>query len=98
MARVNANSDMYIGFTYVKSAMIKVTKNRGGSILEIPVNPKLLKLVESLDENIVKAIDEGLNLWLKEKLTRCPVTNKFCTNNQNPCNECNTFTQKQTKK
>lgn len=65
--------------------------------MQVLVDPRLLKLVESLGENIVKAVDEGLNLWLKEKLTTCPVTKKFCTNNQNPCNECNTFTKNQQK-
>ena len=61
--------------------------------MEVQVDPKLLKLVESLDENIVKVVDEGITLWLKEKLITCPITNKFCTSNKNPCNECNTFTQ-----
>jgi hypothetical protein len=62
--------------------------------MEVRVDAKLMKLVESLDENIGRAVDEGLTLWLKEKLTTCPITNKFCTNNQKPCNECNTFTKK----
>jgi len=61
--------------------------------MEVNVDPKLLELVESLDENMVKAVNEGLTLWLKEKLNTCPLTNKFCTNNKNPCNECNTFTK-----
>ncbi|MEJ2271835.1 MAG: hypothetical protein P8X91_05040 [Candidatus Bathyarchaeota archaeon] len=61
--------------------------------MQIEVDPKLIELVESQGEKIKTAINEGLNLWLKQKLITCPMTKKFCTNNQNPCNECTTFTQ-----
>lgn len=55
--------------------------------MEIRVNPKILKLVTSLETNVTKAINEALNLWLKEKLTSCPITNQFCIND-GPCNDC----------
>ena len=59
--------------------------------MEVSVDPVLLELVESIDENIFKAVNEGLTLWLKQKLAMCPITKKFCTNGQNPCNDCSTF-------
>ena len=61
--------------------------------MQVEVDPKLLRLVESQGEHIKTAVREGLNLWLKQKLTTCPITKKFCTNHQNPCNDCPTFTQ-----
>ena len=27
-------------------------------------------------------------VWLKEKMTSCPITNQFCINNYGPCNDC----------
>ena len=59
--------------------------------MEVQINSELIKLVDSLDENMSKAIDAGLNLWLTEKIIKCPVTKKFCINNKTPCNECDTF-------
>lgn len=56
--------------------------------MEIRVNPKILKLVTSLETNVTKAINEALNLWLKEKMTSCPITNQFCIHNNEPCNDC----------
>ena len=66
--------------------------------MQVEVEPKLMELVESLGDTLKNAVNEGLNLWLKQKLTTCPITKKFCTNNQNPCNECPTFTQSLAKK
>ena len=62
--------------------------------MEVQVDPKLLKLVESQSENVVKAVNEALKLWLEKKLTTCPITNTICTNNQIPCNECPIFTKR----
>jgi hypothetical protein len=61
--------------------------------MEVQVDPKLLRLVESQSENIVKALNEALKLWLEQKLITCPITKRICTNNQIPCNECSTFTK-----
>ena len=61
--------------------------------MDFQIDPKLIKLIQSTDHSIHKAIHEGLNLWLKTKLTQCPITNKYCTNNKNPCNDCETFTK-----
>ena len=61
--------------------------------MEVQVDPKLLKLVESQSENLVTAVNEALKLWLGQKLTTCPITKRICTNNQIPCNECPTFTK-----
>jgi hypothetical protein len=65
--------------------------------MQVDADPKLIKLVESVGENIIIAVNEGLNLWLKQKLITCPITKKFCTNNLNPCNECPTFIKSHTK-
>jgi hypothetical protein len=59
--------------------------------MEIRVNPKILKLVTSLETNVTKAINEALNLWLREKITICPITNQFCIRNNEPCNDCPIF-------
>ena len=63
--------------------------------MQVEVDNKIINLVESLGEQIKTAVKEGLNLWLKQKITTCPITKQFCTNNQNPCNDCSTFTQSQ---
>jgi len=61
--------------------------------MDILVDPALLTLVESIDNDIPKVVTEALNLWIKEKLITRPITKKHCTNNKNPCNECSTFTK-----
>ena len=35
-----------------------------------------------------KAVDEGLFLWLKTRLTICPITKDFCVSPNNSCNNC----------
>lgn len=61
--------------------------------MEVQVDPKLLRLVESQSENLVQAVNEALKLWLEQKLTTCPITKKICTNNRIPCNECSIYTK-----
>lgn len=61
--------------------------------MEVQIDPKLLRLVESQSENLVIAINEALKLWLEQKLTTCPITKGVCPNNQILCNDCPTFTK-----
>ena len=61
--------------------------------MQVQVDSKLLQLVESQSENLVKSVNEALKLWLEQKLTTCPKTNRICPNNQIPCSECLTFTK-----
>ncbi|MCW4034010.1 MAG: hypothetical protein NWF03_01455 [Candidatus Bathyarchaeota archaeon] len=58
--------------------------------VNVQVNSKLLQLVQSMEEDISKAVGEALHLWLKEKIITCPITNKLCTNPNTPCNHCET--------
>lgn len=55
------------------------------------VDPKLLELTQSIEKDFNKVINEAINLWLKEKILTCPITQKFCKNQQISCNECDTF-------
>jgi hypothetical protein len=64
---------------------VETVKNR---TMEIQLNPKILKLVTSLETNVTKAINEALKLWLKEKMACCPITNQFCIHSNEPCNDC----------
>jgi len=56
--------------------------------MEIEVNPKLLHLIATTEKDLSKVIREALDLWLKEKIPTCPITNRFCVNVQGSCNEC----------
>ncbi len=56
--------------------------------VNVQVNPKLLRLVTSMEKDVSKAVYEALNLWLKEKIITCPITNNLCTNMNEPCNHC----------
>ncbi|MFA5364092.1 MAG: hypothetical protein WC325_02795 [Candidatus Bathyarchaeia archaeon] len=60
------------------------------AIVNIQVSSKLLRLVKTMETDVSKAINEGLNLWLKEKIITCPITNNLCTNTNMPCNHCET--------
>ena len=57
--------------------------------MEVNVDSKLVSLVSSLETDLNEAIDEGLTLWLKTKLTVCPITKEFCKSPNTPCNDCN---------
>jgi hypothetical protein len=41
-----------------------------------------------MEKDVSKAICEALDLWLKEKIITCPITNKLCVNMNQPCNNC----------
>jgi hypothetical protein len=56
--------------------------------MEVQLNPKILSLVTSLETDLNKAINEALNMWLKKRVTVCPITNKFCERGHGPCNDC----------
>ena len=56
--------------------------------MEIQIDPKILSLVTTVDSNISKVMSEALNLWLKEKLPKCPITDTFCENLKGSCNGC----------
>jgi hypothetical protein len=52
------------------------------------VDPKILNLVVSLEKDLNAAINEALNLWLKQRVTVCPITNQFCKFIDGSCNDC----------
>ena len=52
------------------------------------MDPKLLELLQSIEKDFKKVVNEAINLWLKEKIITCTLTQKFCINQQIPCNEC----------
>ena len=56
--------------------------------LEIKLDSNILNLVTSVETDVTKAVHEALNLWLRERLTACPITKNFCINPKNPCNDC----------
>ena len=61
--------------------------------MEVQIDSKLLRLVESQSDNLVNAINEALKLWLQQKLITCPITKGICANPQILCNDCPTFTK-----
>ena len=56
--------------------------------MEIQIDPKLLDLVPADDGDISKVMLEALDLWLKEKLPKCPITDTFCENLRGSRNSC----------
>jgi hypothetical protein len=56
--------------------------------VNIRIDPEILNLVCSLEKDLTKALNEALNLWLKKRLTTCPITNQFCKSTDGPCNDC----------
>ncbi len=56
--------------------------------MEIEIDSKILTLVSSIESDLKKAVDEGLFLWLKTRLTVCPITQEFCVAPNTPCNDC----------
>lgn len=51
----------------------------------------MVNLIKSLEKDVTKAVHEALNLWLRERLTVCPITNQFCINPNIACNDCPVF-------
>ena len=56
--------------------------------MEVQVDPKLLTLVATVDKDISKVMSEALDLWLRQRLPKCPITDDFCENLQGSCNNC----------
>jgi hypothetical protein len=56
--------------------------------MEIEIDSEILTLVSSLESDLKKAVDEGLFMWLKAKLTVYPITKEFCVAPNRPCNDC----------
>jgi len=42
--------------------------------MELTLDSQLINLVSSLEKDLTKVIHEALALWLKERLTVCPIT------------------------
>ena len=55
------------------------------------VDTKLLELAQSVEKDFNKILNEAINLWLKEKILTCPITQKFCKDPKISCNECDTI-------
>jgi hypothetical protein len=56
--------------------------------MEVQIEPNLLSHILEVEKDISKAISEALNLWLKEKVLTCPITNNFCVTPAISCNAC----------
>ena len=56
--------------------------------LKIQLDSNMLNLVTSVEIDVTKAVHEALNLWLKERVLVCPITNQFCKYPEGPCNDC----------
>jgi len=56
--------------------------------MKVQLDSNILNLVTSLETDVTKVVHEALTLWLKERLTVCPITNQFCKNSNTPCNDC----------
>jgi hypothetical protein len=52
------------------------------------MNPEILQLIATLEKDVSEVVHEALDLWLKEKMPICPLTNRFCVSVQGSCNEC----------
>jgi hypothetical protein len=56
--------------------------------MEVQLDSSVLNLIASVEADLNKAINEALNLWLKQKIIVCPITNQFCKFPDGSCNEC----------
>lgn len=56
--------------------------------LEIHINSMIVDRVTLVEKNLSKAVNEALNLWLKEKISLCPTTKEFCINTSDSCKGC----------
>jgi hypothetical protein len=61
--------------------------------VKVQLESKIVNLIVPLEKDVTKVVHEALNLWLKERLIICPITNQFCINPNIPCNDC-TITKK----
>lgn len=56
--------------------------------VKIQLESNIVNRITLLEKDVTKAVHEALNLWLKERLTVCPITDQFCINPNTPCNDC----------
>lgn len=56
--------------------------------MDIRIEPEILRLIRTVENDISKVVSEALHLWLKEKILICPITEGFCENLQGSCNNC----------
>jgi hypothetical protein len=56
--------------------------------MKVQLESKIVNLIKPLEKDLTKVVHEALNLWLKKRLTVCPITNQFCINPNRPCNDC----------
>ena len=56
--------------------------------MEIQIEPRLLRIIATIDGDFSKVVSEALNLWLRGKILTCPISNDFCANLRGPCNDC----------
>ncbi len=59
-----------------------------GVLMEVNIDPELLRLIATLEEDISKVVQQALTLWLKKRILTCPITNRFCIDRSKSCNEC----------
>ena len=65
-----------------------------GKKLEIHINSDVVDQIASVEKNFSKAINDALNMWLKEKISKCPTTKDFCINPSDSCKGCKIITQR----
>ncbi len=56
--------------------------------MEVQIDPKILSLVSTVEQDFSKAISEALQVWLEGKILVCPFTEDFCENINSSCNNC----------
>jgi hypothetical protein len=65
-----------------------------GKTLEIHLDSDVVDRVFLVEKNISKAVNEALNLWLKERISMCPITKDFCINPCDSCKGCDIISQR----
>ena len=56
--------------------------------MEVQIDRKILTLVATVDSDFSRVMSEALDLWLRKRLPRCPITEDFCENLEGSCNSC----------
>ena len=56
--------------------------------MDVQIDPKLLSLAATVESDITRVMSEALDLWLKARVPKCPITDSFCENLRGSCNNC----------
>ena len=56
--------------------------------MDVQIDPKLLSLAATVESDLARVMSEALDLWLKARVPKCPITDGFCENLRGSCNSC----------